>query len=99
MYDNVVRCLLDIPGFVVHDAFEQWVYSEAPDTVQPHDLDAKWRELSEQFLPDDDGRGQEAVWMTGWQRNTWSQFPHALLHDQLSSGIARRLPDMAEHPL
>ena len=74
MYDNVVRCLVDIPGFVVHDAFEQWVYGEAPDTVQPADLDAKWQELSAQYLPDENRHGQEAVRMTGWQRNTWSLF-------------------------
>jgi oligoendopeptidase F len=74
MYDNLIRCLLDIPSFVLHDAFEQWVYGEAPETVQPDDLDAKWLELSEQYRPDDDWRGQEEVRMTGWQRNTWSLF-------------------------
>jgi oligoendopeptidase F len=74
MYDNLVRCLLDIPGFVLEDAFEHWVYSEAPETVQPQDLDAKWLELSEQYLPAEEWHGQEALRMTGWQRNKWSLF-------------------------
>jgi oligoendopeptidase F len=74
VYDNLARCLLDIPRFVLHDAFEQWVYSEAPETIQPRDLDAKWLELSQQFLPDEDWGGQEALRATGWQRNTWSLF-------------------------
>ncbi len=74
VYDNLAFCLLSIPRYVLHDAFEQWVYSEAPETVQPRDLDAKWLELCEQFLPDEDWSGQEALRATGWQRNTWSLY-------------------------
>ena len=74
MYANLVRCLLDIPGFVLEDAFEHWVYGEAPETVQPHDLDAKWLELFGQYLPGEDRHVPEVLRMTGWQRNKWSLF-------------------------
>jgi oligoendopeptidase F len=59
---------------VLEDAFEHWVYSEASETVQPHDLDAKWLELYGQYLPDEDRHGPEVLRMTGWQRNKWSLF-------------------------
>src|SRR5262249_22061115 len=52
----------------------EWVYSEAPETVQPQDFDAKWLELSEQFMPEEDWQGREDLRMTGWQRNNWSLF-------------------------
>ena len=73
-YANLVRCLLDIPGFVLEDAFEHWVYSEAPETVQAQDLDAKWLELFEQYLPGEDRHVPEVLRMTGWQRDKWSLF-------------------------
>ncbi len=74
VHDNLAYCLLSIPRYVLHDAFEHWVYSEAPETVQPQDFDAKWLELSQQFLPEEDWQGREDLRMTGWQRNTWSLF-------------------------
>jgi len=58
--------------YVLHDAFEHWVYGDAPDDVTAHDFDEKWLELKQRFTPwdsasDDEGR-------TGWQRWTWSLF-------------------------
>jgi oligoendopeptidase F len=58
---------------VMQDAFEHWVYGEAPKDVTPADLDAKWLELKGRFEPWDDGYASEEA-MTGWQRNTWSLF-------------------------
>jgi oligoendopeptidase F len=58
----------------MQDAFEHWLYGEAPEDVIPADLDAKWLELKERFEPWDDDYASEAEKMTGWQRNTWSLF-------------------------
>lgn len=35
----------------LEDAFEHWVYGEAPADVTPADLDAKWLELKRRFTP------------------------------------------------
>ena len=59
---------------VMQDAFEHWLYGEAPEDVIPADLDAKWLELKKRFEPWDDDYASEAEKMTGWQRNTWSLF-------------------------
>jgi len=59
---------------VMEDAFEHWVYGEAPEDVTPAEIDAKWIELRQRFIPWDtsDASAEEA--MTGWQRGNWSLF-------------------------
>lgn len=59
---------------VMEDAFEHWVYGQAPEDVTPAAIDAKWLELQQRFMPWDtsDANVQEA--MTGWQRGNWSLF-------------------------
>ena len=69
---NVLLCLRCLPSFARDDAFQHWVYSEAPEDVQGSDLDAKWLELTTRFLPDEDWAGREAEGITGWQRWNWS---------------------------
>jgi oligoendopeptidase F len=59
---------------VIEDAFEHWLYGEAPEDVTSADLDAKWLELKARFEPWDDDYPNEDEKMTGWQRNTWSLF-------------------------
>ena len=59
---------------VLEDAFEHWVYGEAPEDVTPADLDAKWLELKERLEPWDDGYASSEDKATGWQRNTFSLF-------------------------
>ena len=59
---------------VMEDAFEHWIYGEAPEDVTPADLDAKWLELKIRFEPWDDDYASLDEKMTGWQRNTWSLF-------------------------
>lgn len=59
---------------VMQDAFEHWVYGDAPEDVTPDDLDAKWLELKRRFLPWDNQYANETEEMTGWQRWTWSLF-------------------------
>ena len=69
---NVLLCLRCLPGFARDDAFQHWVYADAPEDVRAADLDAKWLELTARFLPDEDWTGREAEGMTGWQRWNWS---------------------------
>ena len=69
---NVLFCLRCLPSFARDDAFQHWLYADAPEDVQGSDLDAKWLELTVRFLPDEDWTGREAEAMTGWQRWNWS---------------------------
>lgn len=61
-------------GCVLQDAFEHWLYGEAPEEVTPADLDAKWLELKARFEPWDIDYKTEDEKRTGWQRNTFSLF-------------------------
>lgn len=71
---NIMLCVTSLPRFVMQDAFEHWVYGEAPTNVGAADLDAMWLTLSARFLPHEDWSGREAEQMTGWQRGQWSLF-------------------------
>ena len=64
---SLVRCVME-------DAFEHWLYGEAPQDVTSDELDAKWLELKGRFEPWDDDYVTEDEKMTGWQRNTFSLF-------------------------
>src|SRR6185436_11162845 len=57
-----------LPVVALNDAFQNWIYGEAPEDIRPDDLDAKWLELSTRFWPDIDGTGLEAERGPGWQR-------------------------------
>jgi oligoendopeptidase F len=57
-----------LPYMAVVDAFQHWVYAEAPLDVAAADLDAKWDELWERFRPGVDWSGLEVERMTGWHR-------------------------------
>jgi oligoendopeptidase F len=50
------------------DAFQHWVYVEAPADVRPADLDAHWMELSQRFAPWIDWSGLEAEHAAGWHQ-------------------------------
>lgn len=63
---------------VMEDAFEHWVYGEAPDDMTAADLDAKWLQLKERFEPWDTEHGSTDEQLTGWQRNTFSLFRYPL---------------------
>ena len=65
--------LEEMANSVLQDAFEHWVYGEAPDDVTPADLDAKWFELRQRFMPWNTFASDEEA-MTGWQRWKWSLF-------------------------
>lgn len=57
-----------LPYMAVVDGFQHWVYTEAPEDVSAADLDAKWSQLWDRFLPDIDYRGLQAQKETGWHR-------------------------------
>ncbi len=65
--------LEEMANSVLQDAFEHWVYGEAPDDVTPADLDSKWFELRQRFMPWNTFASDEEA-MTGWQRWKWSLF-------------------------
>jgi oligoendopeptidase F len=57
-----------LPYMCVVDAFQQWLYSDAPADLTARDLDAKWDELYCSFRPGEDWTGLEEIRATGWQR-------------------------------
>lgn len=57
-----------LPYMAVVDAFQHWVYSEAPEDVTARDLDAAWDRLWTRFMPGVEWGGLEAERMTGWHR-------------------------------
>jgi oligoendopeptidase F len=50
------------------DAFQHWIYTEAPADVQPADLDAQWLSLSQRFAPWIDWSGLEAEHAAEWHK-------------------------------
>jgi oligoendopeptidase F len=59
---------------VMEDVFEHWVYGEAPEDVTPEQLDAKWLEVKQRFMPWEVAEKSQLEVMTGWQRWNWSLF-------------------------
>lgn len=57
-----------LPYMAVVDRFQHWVYAEAPEQVTAADLDAKWVELWDRFMPGIDYRNLQAQKETGWHR-------------------------------
>ncbi len=62
---GIVRFL---PYMAVVDAFQHWVYVDAPQDVAAADLDAKWSELWDRFMAGIDYSGLQAEKETGWHR-------------------------------
>ncbi len=58
-----------LPTVAMVDAFQHWVYAEASEDARPEDLDAKWEELHERFLPGTDWHALAAERAAGWRRN------------------------------
>jgi len=66
--------LLDwLPTFARADAFQHWVYAEAPADVRVAEVDAVWAELTARFAPWVDWTGLEAEQNASWHR-AWSPF-------------------------
>ncbi len=69
-YAGILRdgFVLFLPYMAVVDAFQHWVYAEAGDEITSDDLDAKWGELWDRFMPGLDYSGFESEKVTGWHR-------------------------------
>ncbi len=62
--EHVLRLLCH----TVHaDAFQHWLYADAPEEVTVEALDAKWVELGERFSPGVDWEGLSGAQQKGWQ--------------------------------
>jgi oligoendopeptidase F len=57
-----------LPYMAVVDAFQHWVYVDAPTDVTARDLDATWSKLWDRFMPGLDFSGLQAEKETGWHR-------------------------------
>jgi oligoendopeptidase F len=57
-----------LPYMAVVDAFQHWVYVDAPEEVTARDLDAAWSSLWDRFMPGLDFTGLQAEKETGWHR-------------------------------
>lgn len=57
-----------LPYMAVVDAFQHWVYVDAPEGVTAAGLDARWSELWDRFMPGIDYGGLQAEKETGWHR-------------------------------
>ncbi|MBA3534868.1 MAG: M3 family oligoendopeptidase [Ardenticatenales bacterium] len=60
--------VLFLPYMAVVDAFQHWVYVEAPENVTTNELDAKWSETWDRFMKGIDYQGLQTEKETGWHR-------------------------------
>jgi oligoendopeptidase F len=56
------------PFMAAVDSFQQWVYENPKEGVNPAACDKTWGELWDRFIPGVDYSGLEEVKVTGWQR-------------------------------
>jgi oligoendopeptidase F len=66
--DHLEEVVTFLPYMAVVDAFQHWVYVDAPEHVTAADMDAKWRELWDRFMPGIDYSGLETAKDTGWHQ-------------------------------
>lgn len=66
-WDKIETVLRQFTGQATGDAFQQWLYAEAPEDVTIEQIDSKWLECSERFDSGVDWRGLEDVRAKGWQ--------------------------------
>ena len=57
-----------LPYMAVVDAFQHWVYVDAPEEVTARELDAAWSRLWDRFMPGLDFTGLQSEKETGWHR-------------------------------
>lgn len=65
--DKLEVVLRQFIGEATGDAFQQWLYAEAPEDVTIQEIDAKWQECSARFSAGVDWSGLEDVRAKGWQ--------------------------------
>ncbi len=66
--DQLRKTVLFFPYMAVVDAFQHWVYAEAPQPVTAADMDRRWRELTDRFMPGVNWVGLQTEQETGWHR-------------------------------
>ncbi|MCB0204397.1 MAG: M3 family oligoendopeptidase [Anaerolineae bacterium] len=66
--DQLRKTVLFFPYMAVVDAFQHWVYAEAPHSVTAADMDRRWRELVSRFMPGVNWDGLQTEMETGWHR-------------------------------
>jgi oligoendopeptidase F len=66
--DHLHGIVTFLPYMAVVDAFQHWIYVEAPEGVTAPDLDAKWCELWDRFMIGVDYTGLQVEKETGWHR-------------------------------
>jgi len=65
--EGLERVLNSLPNLAYADAFQHWLYAEAPEDVSVAEIDAKWSELEERFSPGVNWSGLEHMRAKGWQ--------------------------------
>jgi oligoendopeptidase F len=58
--------VLFLPYMAVVDAFQHWLYADAPETVSIAQIHAKWSELHQKFIPSIDFEGIEDALSMRW---------------------------------
>ncbi len=68
-HDQLLEAVIKfLPYMAVVDAFQHWLYVDAPEHVTIHEINAKWAELHQTFLPHVDFVGTEQGLAFRWQR-------------------------------
>lgn len=66
--DHLLGIVTFLPYMAVVDAFQHWVYAEAPERVTAADFDRQWSRLWDRFMGWCDWSGLEDEKVTGWHR-------------------------------
>ncbi|MBA3532357.1 MAG: M3 family oligoendopeptidase [Ardenticatenales bacterium] len=66
--EHLEKIVLFLPYMAVVDAFQHWVYAEAPANVTADDMDATWSSLWERFMGGVDWQGLQEEKESGWHR-------------------------------
>lgn len=66
--DELRNTVFFLPYMAALDSFQHWLYVEAPENVTAGDLDQKWAELWDRYLPGIDYSGLQTEKATGWHR-------------------------------
>ncbi|MGH2542225.1 MAG: M3 family oligoendopeptidase [Ardenticatenaceae bacterium] len=66
--EHLEKIVTFLPYMAVVDAFQHWVYTEAPENVTASQLDETWATLWDRFVAGIDYSGFEDVKETGWHR-------------------------------
>jgi oligoendopeptidase F len=66
--EHLEGMILFWPFMAVVDSFQQWVYENPAQGIDPAACNAKWGALWERFIPGVDWSGLEEVKLTGWHR-------------------------------